>query len=179
MLKKLRQVLGKIGQAIKNIFKKKTKEKETWTFYAGTMPTITTLSDDSVEENKLMFTLSNPLSASFTMENVEFNEDFLLEKLLSMPLTDLPKRYRVKTLILSLVPNSAWTGTGVDMSQYEEKSLAHFFVCRPESAEELQEEYRKENPNSEDLEWEDGMLSVIIPNATLLEYDDDIWDYTY
>lgn len=141
------------------------------------MPVITSLSEEN-NDTPLFKLNTNPASMTFTIDNVEFNEDIFLEKLLSMPLTDLPKHYRVKTLILSLVPNSEWTGTGVDMSQYEEKGLAHFFVCRPESEEELLEDYRKDNPDSE-IEWEDGMISVIIPDATLLEYSDGVWDYTY
>ena len=176
MLKLLRQALGKIVQGIKNFFRKKSQPQENaWVFYSGTplsMPDFNT-----PEKDIPLFTINTPKEITFTIDNAQFDEELLWQKLISMPLTDLPKHYRCKTLILSVYPNSSWTGTGVDMSQYEEKGLAHFFVCRPESGEELLEEYARNFPEADIEELGDGGLSCIIPDAVLLEYEDGIWDY--
>ena len=62
----------------------------------------------------------------------------------NIPLTLLPKRIPVKTLLVSLAANQQWDYQAVDMSQYEEKGLAHFIVGRTCDMEELLEEYFSE-----------------------------------
>ena len=59
----------------------------------------------------------------------------------NIPLTLLPKRIPVKTLLVSLAANQQSDYQAVDMSQYEEKGLAHFIIGRPYGMEELLEEY--------------------------------------
>lgn len=177
MLKRLKKCLDKIVQSIKKIFKKKTKDLETWTFYAGPMPVITSLSEDNNDEPLFKLNI-NPASMTFTMDNVEFNEELLLEKLSSTSLTNLPKYYSCKALILSVYGNQPWSGIGVDLSQYEEKGLAHFFVMRAESPEEVMEEYRRKHPDST-LEYNEGedSISAILPDTILIEYGDGTWEY--
>ena len=64
------------------------------------------------------------------------------------------------------------------MSQYEERGLAHFFVCRKQSQEELLEEYWAQHPESTlEVGEEDSIISAVIPEAILLEYEDGVWDY--
>lgn len=94
----------------------------------------------------------------------------------NIPLTLLPKRYSVKTLLVSLAANQQSDYQAVDMSQYEEKDLAHFIVGRTCDMEELLEEY-----DSEDKEWLeeiDGLFSTCVGKATLLHYEElGIWSF--
>ena len=66
----------------------------------------------------------------------------------NIPLTLLPKRYPCKALILSLAANQPYDYQAVDMSQYEERKLAHFIVGRTCSVEEMMEEYLAEVKNN-------------------------------
>ena len=183
MLKKLKQALGKIVKKIKSLFTKKENKIElapgTW-FINGTKCDVkfTSLENDNFETTDFPAQLKCDLKweADLTGE-VGLNEKEL-EKMLNTSLTNLPKCYPCKALILSVVPNSPWEGTGVDMSQYEEKGIAHFFVCRKQSQEELLEEYWAQHPESTlKVNEEEDMISVVIPEAILLEYEDGIWDY--
>ena len=112
----------------------------------------------------------------------------------NIPLTLLPKRYPCRALILSLAANQPYDYQAVDMSQYEERKLAHFIVGRTCSVEEMMEEYLAEVKNNlspeemeEEQEWlngmleqalESGMYSTFIGEATLLHYEAlDVWDF--
>lgn len=112
----------------------------------------------------------------------------------NIPLTILPKRYWCKGLILSLAANQPYDYQAVDMSQYEERKLAHFIVGRTCSVEEMMEEYLAEVKNNlspeemeEEREWlnemmeqalKSGMYSTFIGEATLLYYEAlDVWDF--
>jgi hypothetical protein len=112
----------------------------------------------------------------------------------NIPLTILPKRYWCKGLILSLAANQPYDYQAVDMSQYEERKLAHFIVGRTCSVEEMMEEYLAEVKNNlspeemeEEQEWlngmmeqalESGMYSTFIGKATLLHYETlGVWDF--
>lgn len=110
----------------------------------------------------------------------------------NIPLTLLPKRIPVKTLLVSLAANQQSDYQAVDMSQYEEKELAHFIIGRTCSMEELLEEYFAEQKyNSEeekqgDKEWleemlseaEDGLFSTCVGKATLLHYEElGVWSF--
>lgn len=94
----------------------------------------------------------------------------------NISLTLLPKRYSVKTLLVSLAANQQSDYQAVDMSQYEEKDLAHFIVGRTCDMEELLEEY-----DSEDKEWLEeigGLFSTCVGKATLLYYEElGIWSF--
>lgn len=110
----------------------------------------------------------------------------------NIPLTLLPKRIPVKTLLVSLAANQQSDYQAVDMSQYEEKELAHFIIGRTCSVEELLEEYfaeqkyNSEEEKQEDKEWleemlseaEDGLFSTCVGKATLLHYEElGIWSF--
>jgi hypothetical protein len=110
----------------------------------------------------------------------------------NIPLTLLPKRYSVKTLLVSLAANQQSDYQAVDLSQYEEKGLAHFIIGRTCDMEELLEEYfaeqkyNSEEEKQEDKEWleemlseaEDGLFSTCVGKATLLHYEElGIWSF--
>lgn len=110
----------------------------------------------------------------------------------NIPLTLLPKRIPVKTLLVSLAANQQSDYQAVDMSQYEEKGLAHFIIGRTCGMEELLEEYfaeqkyNSEEEKQEDKEWleeilseaEDDLFSTYVGKATLLHYEElGIWSF--
>jgi hypothetical protein len=107
----------------------------------------------------------------------------------NIPLTLLPKRIPVKTLLVSLAANQQWDYQAVDMSQYEEKGLAHFIVGRTCDMEELLEEYfsemqySSEEEEQEDRKFfeeivEDGLFSTCVGEATLLHYEElGVWSF--
>ena len=110
----------------------------------------------------------------------------------NIPLTLLPKRYSVKTLLVSFAANQQSDYQAVDMSQYEEKGLAHFIIGRTCGMEELleeyfaEQEYSSEEEKQEDKEWleemlsevEDGLFSTCAGKATLLHYEElGIWSF--
>lgn len=107
----------------------------------------------------------------------------------NIPLTLLPKRIPVKTLLVSLAANQQWDYQAVDMSQYEEKGLAHFIVGRTCDMEELLEEYFSETQYSSEEEEqedrkffeeivEDGLFSTCVGKATLLHYEElGVWSF--
>lgn len=115
-------------------------------------------------------------------------------KFSNIPESLLPKRYWCRGLILSLAANQPYDYQAVDMSQYEERKLAHFIVGRTCSVEEMMEEYLAEVKNNlspeemeEEQEWLNGMMeqalvsgmySTFIGEATLLHYEAlDVWDF--
>lgn len=171
MLKRLKKCLDKIVQGIKKIFRKEKQNKDVWTVYSNT-------SLDLPTDYTPLRINTEPCTCTFTIDNAQINEELLLEKLSSTPLTNLPKCYSCKALILSVYGNQPWNGTGVDLSQYEEKGLAHFFVMRTDSPEELMKEYRQNHPDSK-LEYNEGedSISTVLSDAILIEYEDGIWDY--
>lgn len=111
----------------------------------------------------------------------------------NIPLTLLPKRYWVKTLILTLAANQSCDYQAVDLSQYEERGLAHFIVGRTIGLKELMDEYLteqtydSEEEAKEDQEWlaeeleqagESGLFSSIVGKATLLHYKElGVWSF--
>lgn len=113
-----------------------------------------------------------------------------LEKYFNIYRTFLPKRYRVKTLILTLVVNQPYEYTAVDLSQYEERGIANFIAGRKEGWEEVIQEYLGEFEGEEELleekEWlrevrqtteADGFYSAVVGAGTLLHYEElDVWD---
>ena len=100
-------------------------------------------------------------------------EDDLLEKLLSRAYQVLPKVINVPTLIVSSYANQEYEGIGVDISQLEETGIAHFWCTTTKTVEECMEEY--------DLEWEEGTESnsIIVKDATLLQWEDGHWEWVY
>lgn len=111
------------------------------------------------------------------------------KKIFNIPLSFLPKRYWCKTLILSLAANQESDYQAVDMSQYEERSLAHYIIGRKgdwdnitsEYAEYQEEDYEEEKAWAEELvreSAETGLFSTVINNVWLLHYEElGVWDY--
>ena len=110
----------------------------------------------------------------------------------NIPLTLLPKRYWCKTLLVSLAANQQSDYQAVDMSQYEEKGLAHLIIGRTCGMEEILEEYfveqkyNSEEEKQEDKEWledmlseaEDDLFSTYVGKATLLHYEElGVWSF--
>lgn len=110
----------------------------------------------------------------------------------NIPLTLLPKRYSCKTLLVSLAANQQSDYQAVDMSQYEERGLAHLIIGRICGMEELLEEYfaeqkyNSEKEKQEDKEWleemlseaENGLFSTCVGTATLLHYEElGFWSF--
>ena len=161
----------------------------------GRVESITTLSRDEVTSEQWDNIMSlfgdgktNYTQASFSAQP-EIQENFF-----NIPLTILPKRYPCKALILSLVANQPYDYQAVDMSQYEERKIAHFIVGRTCSVEDMMEEYLAEVKNNlspeemeEEQEWlnemmeqalASGMYSTFIGEATLLHYEAlGVWDF--
>ena len=100
--------------------------------------------------------------------------------------TNLPKRIPTKALIVSVAANQPYEYLATDLSQLEEKGIAHLIHGITESHQdrwekdkafaseeemELVREYLEEHGNGE-------LISSVIPNGTLLYWEDlDLWDY--
>ena len=114
-------------------------------------------------------------------------------KFSNIPESLLPKRYWCKTLILTLAASQPYEYQAVDMSQYEERGLAHFIVGSPRNVEEMIAEYVegiRDRLSAEELQeeeqWlqeivglakENGMHSFPIYGVTLLNYETlGLWD---
>lgn len=105
------------------------------------------------------------------------------EKFFNIPLTFSPKRYRCKTLIITLAADQPYDYKAVDMSQYEERSLIHYIIGSTSSPEEITQEYKNETgDDDEELEllWSDNLCSAVVGEATLCYYEDlDYWEVDY
>ena len=111
------------------------------------------------------------------------------EKFFNIPLTFLPKRYWCKTLILSIAANQESDYQAVDLSQYEERKLAHYIIGRKcdwedmviEFSEYEEDDYEEQKAWAEELvreSAETGLFSTAINNVWLLHYEElGVWDY--
>lgn len=184
--------LGKLLQdLLDKIRKPKKQEHKNILLESGTV--YTGMKDfNTVDNNGPIMTLSH---SDVNFELI-YDEDQLinsLEKYFNISRTLLPKRIYVKTLILTLAANQQSDYQAVDMSQYEEKGLAHFIVGRTTGLKELIDEYLmeqaydSEEEAKEEREWfaeeleqanESGLFSSIVGAATLLYYEDlGIWSF--
>lgn len=95
----------------------------------------------------------------------------------NIPLTLLPKRIPIKTLLISIAANQESDYIAVDMSQYEEKGLAHYICGREADWDEVLNEYAFEENDrdffQEEIETakEYGVFSSVLKDATLLHYE--------
>ena len=90
----------------------------------------------------------------------------------NIPLTLLPKRYWCKTLLISIAANQESDYIAVDMSQYEEKGLAHYICGREDDWDEIFSECECDSLQEEiDLAKENGLFSSVLKDATLLHYE--------
>ena len=113
------------------------------------------------------------LISDLTWEKDISLEDELLEKLLNRAYQVLPKVIHVPTLIVSSYANQEYESIGVDISQLEETGIAHFWCTTTKTVEECMDEY--------DLEWDEGAdnNSIIVKDATLLQWEDGHWEWVY
>ena len=128
--------LGKwLQDLLDKIRKPKKQEYESISLESGTV--YTGMKDFNTVDNNGFFKI--PSNADFNFELVYDEEQLInsLEKYFNISRTLLPKRYLVKTLILTLAANQQSNYQAVDMSQYEEKGLAHFIVGRTTGLKEL------------------------------------------
>ena len=184
--------LGKLVQdLLDKIRKPKKQEYESISSVFGTIDT-GTKEFNTVDKNGFV---EIPHCADVEFELV-YDEDQLinsLEKYFSISRTLLPKRIEVKTLILTLAANQQSDYQAVDLSQYEEKGLAHFIVGRTTGLKELMDEYLmeqtydSEEEAKEEREWlaeeleqadESGLFSSVVGKATLLHYEElGVWSF--
>jgi hypothetical protein len=161
----------------------------------GQVKSITSLSRDEVTSEQWDNILSLFGDGNTNYTQVSFSaQPEIQENFFNIPLTLLPKRYPCKALILSLAANQPYDYQAVDMSQYEERKIAHFIVGRTCGVEQMMEEYLAEVKNNlspeemeEEQEWleemmeqalTNGMYSTFIGEATLLHYETlDVWDF--
>ena len=165
MWKKFLECLGKIGQSIKTIFKKPEKpiDKE-----------LLRKEVESILENTNWNKVSKNLEIELKLDNSKYDKE-ILEKISSVFYPILPRHYLVKTLILTMAANQPCDYQCVNMSQYEEKGIAHFIVGSTMSPEELERAYPVEDENEEI--WVNNTASSVLFNVDLLYYEEfEIWE---
>ena len=179
--------LGKwLQDLLDKIRKPKKQEYESISLESGTV--YTGMKDFNTVDNNGFFKIPSNVDVNFELVYDEEQLINSLEKYFNISRTLLPKRYLVKTLILTLAANQQSNYQAVDMSQYEEKGLAHFIVGRTTGLKELMDEYLMEQVyDKEEREWfaeeleradESGLFSSIVGAATLLYYEDlGIWSF--
>lgn len=100
--------------------------------------------------------------------------------------TNLPKRIKTRALIVSVAANQPYEYIATDLSQLEEKGIAHLIHGITESHQDRWEK-DKVFASEEDMELvreylqaneENELISSVIPNGILLYWEDlDLWDY--
>lgn len=132
--------------------------------------------------------ISRNIEAQLALEDPIWSKSEL-ENFVNITYPFLPKRIGCKAIILSLAANQQSYYQAVDLSQHEEKGIAHFIIGRTCSLEQLMCDYiaQEEQLDEEDIKWirdevarnkESGLFSTLIPNATLLYYEAlGIWDF--
>lgn len=100
--------------------------------------------------------------------------------------TNLPKRIPTKTLIISVAANQPYEYVATDLSQLEEKGIAHLIHGITESHQERWEKDKVFVSEGEieavheylQANSENDLISSVIPNGILLYWEDlDLWDY--
>lgn len=126
------------------------------------------------------------LELEFTMDNWNQKE---LENLVNTSCPILPKHYSCKTLIVTIAANQPYEYQSMDISQLEERGIAHFVIGRTIGFQEIGQEYRRmskldsEEEIAERVEWlregaETGLCSMIYGNADLYYYEElGYWDF--
>ena len=133
------------------------------------------ISDEQWEEIKKLFG-----DGEIGLGSLNFSSDIELPKnFFSIPLTILPKRYWCKTLLISLAAEQENDYQAVDLSQYEERKLAHYIIGRTQSWEELIEDMSQ--GDEEDYNWlmsqiddmrRDGIFSSYDTNREIFYYEE-------
>lgn len=211
MWEKFKQRLGKFVQDVKAIFRRRgnsanAQEKEVkWDsmslssdFPANTSPTeerYVTLADDMeqliekcIEHSNLILDASGQVDSKW-IDIIDEKAFALLEDIMeelkfsvNRSRTNLPKRIPTKALIVSIAANQPYEYVAADLSQLEERGIAHLIHG---IAEPRQEKWEKEGAQEAEVvreyleEYGDNeLVSSVIPGATLLYWEDlDIWDW--
>lgn len=112
-----------------------------------------------------------------------------LEKFFNIAYPILPKHYWCKTLIITIAANQPYEYQSMDISQLEEKGIAHFVIGRTIGFQEIEEEYVQEKARLQEEENEDGiewlreggdsdLRSTIYGSADLYYYEElGYWDF--
>lgn len=135
---------------------------------------IETISFDDVDDLCKKLDSYN-IPVEFTAE-INCEKDFH-EKLANTYKPLLPKLIKVPTLIVSSYASWGYDSIGVDLSQLEEKGIAHYFCTSTKSIEELMSEYLARHPEAEPWEDEEESSSIVVKNATLAEWEDGTWTW--
>lgn len=128
--------------------------------------------------------MAKNLELELTMDNKKE-----LENLANIFYPILPKHYSCKTLILTIAANQPYEYQSMDISQLEERGIAHFVIGRTIGFQEIEEEYTREKArlqeeeNEDGVEWlregaETGLCSMIYGSADLYYYEElGYWDF--
>lgn len=178
MWKKFTQALGKF---IQRLFKKNTPKRGLRRDTGILEDSYFMKTDAPAQLNRDLAwnSITIPTEMSFDLDCYQVDLDDLekeLEKMFNTPLTVLPKRYWVKTLLISSIGNWDYDSVGVDISQLEETGIAHYFCTSTKKSQEAIDEWCEKNGKQKwesDSEWQ----TVVVPNATLLEYPGGLWDW--
>ena len=112
-----------------------------------------------------------------------------LEKFVNMVYPILPKHYWCKTLIVTIAANQPYDYQSMDISQLEERGIAHFVIGHTIGFQEIEEEYMRESKLDSEEEiaervgWlregaESGLCSMIYGPADLYYYEElGYWDF--
>lgn len=185
MWEKIKMCLGKVVQAVLNIFRKKKSytgkqvNSSSGELYIDGMSfgkiDLSQSFEKTDEPAKLLYDLAwgkEPIGKEPIVLEFQMDEDSsdLLKKLTNTHEQVLPKVIEVPTLIVSTYASWEYDSIGVDFSQLEEKGIAHYFCTSVQSMQENMEEFRKRYPDNEALEWEEDreIVSIIIKDAILL-----------
>lgn len=179
MWRKFTMCLGKIVQRVLKIFNKRGSRRET-----PIMEDSSFIGQSVSLNSGEIFIGGTSFGKVDSIEIVETPQIKMEKKISYSPLTLLPKRIPTKALILSVDANASSEYIATDISQLESRGIAHIIIGRPQSQEELIQEYERRNGALDDefrdelLEQEGNLVSAIIPGATLLYYEDlGIWDW--
>jgi hypothetical protein len=111
---------------------------------------------------------------SFTIDDVDPSLIEELGKMLNTSRTTLPKLIKVPTLLISICDNWEFDSIGVDLSQLEEKGIAHYFCTSTESMEAW---YRRIYDDEEECPYDD-METMCLKDAYLYEREDGLWTWS-
>lgn len=170
---RLKKWLGKIVQSVKNIFKRKKKI------------TFADLSDEEkkiVEDvlvasiDKWIYTSETNWRDLITKEDLEaMNKE--LKFLSNTSRTNLPKpiEFPCAKVVISSHFAKEYEAIIFDMSQYEEKKIAHIISYSPERIEEY---FKGEELTPEEIE--NQCMVALLPGGKVLYYEEnDEWDYCF
>ena len=182
MWNKIKMALGRFVQRVKRIFRKRQSSTPAQN---NELVLNITNEDEEILKEELTNTISllidkyDLVTDSWKKENSQYlleTIDNKLKFLFNTSRTNLPKpiEYPCASLIVSTYGQQATECSGIDMSQYEGKKLAHVFYCTTQSIENI---YDEDEISQEDIEQQCAV--TIIPGGKILYYEEtDEWDFS-